>query len=131
MLQARQKGPTQVIDWLRYAVIAAGVLVAVCAYAGWRRNTSPGRVCLAVAVVAELLVIVQAVVVTAKLIGGHHLAEPATFIGYLVTLVIVLPVAWWWSRLEKSKWGAVVVLVCGLVVAVLTVRLDQVWVATA
>ncbi|PRZ43370.1 hypothetical protein CLV47_10255 [Antricoccus suffuscus] len=119
------------VDWLRYALMAGGVLVAISAYFGWRSNTAPGRICLLLSVATEALVLAQTVVVAVKLATGRHVAEPATIIGYLSTLVILLPAAWWWSRLEQSKWGAVVVVVAGLVVAVLTARLQQLWVAPA
>ncbi len=119
------------VDWLRYAMMAGGVLVAFSAYFGWRANTSPGRICLGLVVLTEAFVLAQAVVAAVKMANGHHVAEPATVIGYLMTVVILLPVAWWWCRLEQSKWGAIVVVVAGLVIAVLTVRLQQLWVAPA
>ena len=117
------------VDWLRYAMMAGGVLVALSAYFGWRADTAPGRVCLALLVLTEAFVLAQTVVVAVKMAGGHRIAEPATIIGYLTTVAILLPAAWWWSRLEQSKWGAIVVVVAGLVIAVLAARLQQLWVA--
>ena len=116
------------VDWLRYAMIAGALLIATTAYFGWRSDTGPGRVSLILLAVTEVFVLSQAVVAGVKVAGGHRLAEPATLIGYFATTVILLPAAWWWSRLERSKWGSLVVLVAGLVIAVLTVRLEQLWV---
>lgn len=129
IFQARQKGPTEVVDWLRYAMMGGGVLVALSAYVGWRANSAPGRICLGLVVLTEVLVLAQTVAAAVKMASGHRVAEPATLIGYLTTVVILLPVAWWWSRLEQSKWGAIVVVVAGLVIAVLAARLQQLWVA--
>lgn len=50
-----------------------------------------------------------------------------TFVGYLIAGLVILPAAVWWSVTERSRWGVGVLLAGCLVVAVVIVRLNQVW----
>jgi thiamine transporter ThiT len=59
--------------------------------------------------------------------GGDRPAELATFIGYLVTAALMLPLAVVLSFMERTRWGAVIAGVAALTVAVLVLRLQQTW----
>lgn len=50
-----------------------------------------------------------------------------TFIGYLLTALLIPPLAVIWSIAEKSRWGTSVLVLASLTVAFLVVRLDQIW----
>ena len=50
-----------------------------------------------------------------------------TFVGYLVSIVLVLPFAVAWAASERSRWGTGVLLSGCLTVAVLALRLTQLW----
>ena len=50
-----------------------------------------------------------------------------TFWGYLVTALLLLPVAAAWAFAERTRWSSVVLLVAALTVAVMEWRLVQVW----
>lgn len=115
------------IDWLRYLLIALALLLALVAYVDFRRGRPPGRLAWTLLVATAVAAVAQAVVAGVELAGGHRPAEPATFVGYLATDVIMLPAAAYVARIERSRWGSVAVLVAGLVVAVLQVRLQQLW----
>src|SRR5262249_4384829 len=58
---------------------------------------------------------------------GAHPHEYATFIGYLIVLFLILPLAMLLARLEPTRWGALIVTVAALVVPVLIVRINQLW----
>jgi hypothetical protein len=77
--------------------------------------------------VAQALVMAQVVISIIHLARGQRPHELATFIGYLVAILIILPAAGVLARLEPTRWGSLIATVGGLVVAVLIVRLDQVW----
>lgn len=53
--------------------------------------------------------------------------DGATFVGYLVAVVLVLPFAVSWAASERSRWGTGVLLIGCLTVAVLVLRLQQIW----
>jgi hypothetical protein len=77
----------------------------------------------------ELLLVVQLVAgIAAAGATGRDVAT-ATFVGYLLTAVLILPIAVVWAVAEKSRWGMTVVVLGGLTVAALVLRADQVWTA--
>ena len=54
-------------------------------------------------------------------------AERATFIAYLFTVLVVLPVTIYIAIKEKTQWAMAVVLGGALVVAILIARVQQIW----
>ncbi len=77
--------------------------------------------------VVEALVVAQVVVAVWHLATGGRPRELPTFIGYLVAILVILPLAGLLARLEPTRWGALIATVGCLVVPVLIVRLNQVW----
>jgi hypothetical protein len=77
--------------------------------------------------VLELGAVVALVGGAIALAATERDVESATFVGYLLTMALVLPVAVVWAISEKSRWGMAVVAVGCLTVAALALRADQVW----
>jgi hypothetical protein len=77
--------------------------------------------------VVQALVLAQIVISVVHLAQGQRPQSLVTFIGYLVAIFLILPVAAVLARLEPTHWGSLIATVGCLVVAVLIVRLDQVW----
>ena len=75
----------------------------------------------------EGLLLVQAALALAAIGGGHRPGEYATFLGYLVTSVLMLPAAVGLGLMEKTRWGSVIAGAAAVVAAVVTLRLQQVW----
>lgn len=51
------------------------------------------------------------------------------FIGYVLTALLILPLAVVWAVAEKSRWGTAVLVAACLTLAVMVVRMQQVWTA--
>lgn len=107
-------------------------IVASLVLAGWSllatlRNRPPDRSHLAGLAVVEVALL--ALIGTALLAwsGGDGPAEVGTFVGYLVTLVCLPPLAGVLARMEPTRWGSVIVTVVGLVIPVVVLRLEQTW----
>lgn len=110
--------------WLVVATCAA-----LAAWAGWfvvRDRAVVLRQLWAGAVVEGLLVL-QAVVAGVLLVTGAGDVDGALFWGYVVTQLIVLPIAAAWAFAERTRWSSVVLLVATLTVAFLEYRLLQIW----
>ena len=75
----------------------------------------------------EVALLVQLVVGLAKASEIADGAERATFIAYLFTVLVPVPVALFIAIKEKSQWAMAVVLGGAVVVAILVARLQQVW----
>lgn len=115
------------IGWLATVLIVASLVVAVLAGISALRKRAPFIVTLAIVGLTEVVLLVQAVVAIAVSFNGQTADEPALFFGYLVAVLLVLPVAVLWSRAERNQFGSLVIVVAGLVLAVLVVRLQQIW----
>jgi len=78
----------------------------------------------------EMALLGQSVIALARLPGAAP-AEPVTFIAYAVGILAPLPLGIWVARLERTRWGSIALCFTALVVAVMTLRLDQLWRARA
>jgi hypothetical protein len=78
--------------------------------------------------VAEVALLGQAVLAVVKLAQGER-PDGGTllFVLYLVGSVLLVPIATLWGRADRSRWGSGVMVVGYLVMAVLMVRMQQIW----
>ena len=112
--------------------LATGILVGSLVLAVWAliaalRERWLNRGHLALAALVEVAVLTQVAIALVRMAGGEKAAEPATFIGYLFTVALLLPAATVLAYMEQTRWGSVIMAVAGAVVAVLMLRLQQVW----
>jgi nucleoside recognition membrane protein YjiH len=100
--------------------------------AGWSllttvRNRPPDRTHLVGLAILEVALLILAGWAVAAWAGGEQPAEAGTFLGYLVTLVCLPPLAGVLARMEPTRWGSVIVTVVCLVIPVVVLRLQQTW----
>ncbi len=110
---------------LSTAVVAlsVGTLFLTVYYAIRERLINDGV--LAILGVLEVLLLVQVVVAMAHL--GRLADEKATFAAYALTLPFVPPFTALLAIKEKSRWAMVTIAVGAGAIAVMTVRLGQIW----
>jgi hypothetical protein len=115
------------VDGLATALIVAGLLLAAFSGLMALLNRPPQWAQLIGLGLVEALLLVQAGIAAGRMVAGERPDQMATFIGYLLTVVLIpiLAALLGWS--ERSRWGSVVVAAGGAVVAIMTVRLQQVW----
>ncbi|WP_448061007.1 hypothetical protein [Cellulomonas hominis] len=77
--------------------------------------------------VVEGLLVLQALAAGVLVATGTAPGEPLTFWGYVVTQLVLLPLAAVWAFAERTRWSSVVLLVAALTVAFLQVRLVDTW----
>ena len=116
-----------VLAGLASAVAAVCVVLGVASTVARRRI---GLVHLVAAGVLEAVLLVQAVVAVVALAGGHRLPETATFLGYLVGVLLVPVAGALWARSEPTRWAGTVLAVAALVAGIMVWRLVQLWNAT-
>lgn len=75
----------------------------------------------------EAGLLVQAVVGFVQLFTADRDLPAFTFLGYLLGVLVILPVGFLWAIGEKSRSGTAVLLVAVGVVPVLVLRLEQIW----
>jgi len=112
--------------------VAIAVALAALAVAGWAfaqvvRNKPPSGPLLTGLAVVEVLLVVQTVIAIVLLIGGDRPQSMATFIGYLIGVLVVLPVGTLWALAERSRSSTAVLGVACVTVPVLVLRMYEVW----
>lgn len=115
------------VDGLATAIIV--VALAVAGFSGLMAvlGRPPGAPHLAGLVVVEVVLLVQSVVAIGKMFTGDRPEGMATFVGYLLTAVLIPPLAALFGSAERTRWGSVIVAVACLVIPVMVIRLQQVW----
>jgi hypothetical protein len=112
--------------------LANGIVIGSLVLAAWALLTTAldrpvGRTHLVGLGLIELALVVQVVVAVVKMASGERAEEMATFIGYLIASLLVLPVGAALALIERSRWGSAIVALASLVIPVVIVRMRQVW----
>ncbi|MFC5501252.1 hypothetical protein ACFPJ4_03245 [Lysinimonas soli] len=105
---------------------AAGVLAVVLGLIGRR----PNDVTLGALVLIELLLVAQLVsALVAPGVGNRPTGSVAEFYVYLVTALLIPPLAVFWGLVERTRWSTVVLGVGAFAIAVMVFRMQQIWTA--
>ena len=115
------------IPWLATLVIVLAGVATVWGVTTAVLDKAPGAKQLIFAALVELVAVVQSVIAGARLVLGFRPAELITTIGYLLVIVILIPVAWFWANSERTRYSGVVMAVAALSVLGMTLRLLSLW----
>jgi hypothetical protein len=115
------------IPALATTLIGASLLVGVWAAVAAVRERRVSGAQLVTAAAVEVLLLVQALLALVIWGGNARGVDGVTFAGYLLTSVLLIPVGAFWAIGERSRWGNGVLALTGVVVAVIVLRLRQVW----
>jgi hypothetical protein len=116
-----------VISRLAYAVIALAGVGVLWGLVTAIANKPPGKAQLIYAALVEVVTVVQSLIVGVRLVLGARVTEPATTVGYLIGIVILIPIAWFWANNERTRFSGVVLAVAALAVLAMTLRLLVLW----
>lgn len=116
------------IEWFTITqviiAVAAGLLCIAFGLAGKR----PADLTLGALALVELLLIVQLVVaLVAPAFGNNPTGSVLEFYVYLVSAVLIPPLAGFWALVERNRWSTVVLGVAALAIAVMVYRMGQIW----
>lgn len=112
---------------LAYVVIAVALVSMIWGLITAIADKPPGKAQLLFAAGVEVVVLAQSVIAAVGLIMGFRPAELATTIGYLVGIVVLIPLAWFWANVERTRFSGVVLAVAAAAVAAMTLRLLVLW----
>lgn len=115
------------VDGLTTIIIV--VALGVAAFSGVMAvlNRPPRFPHLAGLALVEAVLLVQAVAAMVRMFSGDRPDQLATFVGYLLTVVLIPPLAALLAWSERTRWGSAIIAGACLVVPVMVVRLQQVW----
>ncbi|MGW0736503.1 hypothetical protein [Streptomyces sp. NPDC002851] len=107
--------------------VAALALAAWCGFAAYRDQPTKDWHFIGMAVVS-LFAVVQLVVGIVQLVRGEQPDKGTTlFVAYLIGAACCIPAAGFMSLAERTRWGSVTVSAGAVVLAVLQVRLYDIW----
>ncbi|NYV76884.1 hypothetical protein [Streptomyces sp. UH6] len=107
--------------------VAALLLAAWCGWAAWRDQPTKDWHFIGMGVVA-LLATAQLVVGIVQLARGEQPEQGTViFVAYLLGAFACVPAAGFMSLAERTRWGSLTVAAGGFVLAVLQVRLYDIW----
>lgn len=110
------------------AIVTVLALAAAlfAAWHTWRGYTFSNPLFYALAAVEAVLVAVTVGGLVALNVSSRHV-NGVLFVSYLVTCLVIPPAALLWGISEKSRWGTGVVAIALFTVAILAIRLQQIW----
>lgn len=112
-----------------FAWTVGGFALLVAAWGAYAclRNQRLGNPLFYATAALEALLAVQLVGGLVALGRTSRSVDTVTFVAYLLTAVLIPPVAVTWSASDRTRWGTAVLALTGLVEVVLTVRLVDIW----
>jgi hypothetical protein len=116
-----------VVDGLATALIVAALVVAAWCAITAVRNKPTGDPHLYGTAIVEVVLLVQVAIAVVKLAGGDRPDEFATFMAYLILVPFVLPIGFFLSLVERTRWGTIILGASALALAILVVRLQDLW----
>jgi hypothetical protein len=116
------------LDWVIITVTVTALLLAAwCGWAAYRDSPTKDWHFGGMAVVT-LATLLQLAVSVAQLARGDRPAHGmAVFLPYLIGAVCAVPAAAVMSLAERTRWGSAIVAAGGVVLAVLELRLHEIW----
>jgi hypothetical protein len=117
------------LDWFYVAQLWIALAIGVITLALGLVGRVPSDWTVGGQAVVELGLLVQLVVSIVLVVEGKHAVnDTAEFFAYLITALIIPLGAVFWALIDrKSKWSTVVLGVSALTIAVMLVRMHQIW----
>jgi hypothetical protein len=119
------------IEWFTWLQAAIGGAAALfCIVSGLLRR-APNDYTVGSLALVELLLIVQLVVaIIAPAVGNQASGNVLEFYIYIVVALLLPPLSVIWALVDRSRWSNVVLGAGAFAVAVMVVRMLQIWTAT-
>lgn len=116
------------VDWFAYLQVGIAVLAGLfCLVVGFV-GRKPDDFSLGAILLIEVLLVIQLVVaIVAPAVGNPPSGNPLEFYTYLVSAIVMLPLAGLWALVERNRWSTVVLGVAGLSAAIMVFRMLQIW----
>ena len=116
------------IEWFSWLQAGVAILAGLFCLIMGAIGKKPNDLTLGAVILVELLLIVQVVVaIIAPFLGNTPTGHPLEFWAYLVSAVLIPPLAAFWGLVERNRWSTVVLGAACLAIAVMVLRMNQIW----
>ncbi|MBD8702217.1 hypothetical protein SOM11_13310 [Frigoribacterium sp. CFBP9039] len=116
------------IEWFTWVqVVVACVAGIVCLVAGFSGRLPNDITVGATALVLVLLLVQLVVAIVAPFAGNDPTGNVVEFYIYLISAILLPPLAVVWALVDRSRWSNVVLAAAVFAVAVMVYRMLQIW----
>ena len=116
------------VEWFAWTQAAVAVLAGVLCLVLGAIGRQPDDFSMGAVLVVEVLLLAQLVVaVIAPAVGNSPSGNPLEFYTYLISAIILLPLAGFWGLVERTRWSTLILGVAALAAAIMIVRMLQIW----
>jgi hypothetical protein len=116
------------IEWFTWAQITVAVVAGLLAVALGLFGRTPNDLTMGATALVTVLLVVQVVVsLLAPAFGNTATGSALEFWVYLVTALIIPPLAIVWGLVDRTRWSTAILGVACLAVAVMLYRMYQIW----
>lgn len=116
------------IEWFTWVQIGVAVVAGLlCVVLGLARRP-PADLTIGATLLVEVLLIAQLIVaIAAPAFGNSPTGSLLEFYLYLISALILPPLAVLWALIERNRWSTVVLGVSSLAIAVMLFRMNEIW----
>ncbi|WP_150308482.1 hypothetical protein [Planctomonas psychrotolerans] len=116
------------IDWFTTAQIAVATLAGLLGVALGLAGRKPNDLTMGATALVEVLLLAQVVVaIVAPLAGNPPTGNLIEYWAYLISAVLVPPLAGFWALVERTRWSTVILGTACLAIAVMLYRMNVIW----
>lgn len=120
------------IEWFAWLQVGLAAVVGVGCIVLGLLGRQPDDFSLGGVLVVEVLLLAQLVVaILAPGFGNVPSGNPLEFYTYLISAILLLPLAGFWGLIERTKWSTVILGVAALSAAIMLYRMLQIWTVQA
>lgn len=115
-----------VIPALAYSTMGAAGLLAIWTGISAGRHRPTGEIQMVLLLALELALLVQTVLALTRL-SGAGIDESVAFAAYSVGVLLPLAGGFYLARIERTRWGSLIVCFAAVVALVMVLRLAHLW----
>jgi hypothetical protein len=120
-----------VIPWLyssQLVIAIAGGIICLLLGMAMRK---PSGLSIGVLALVQIALVAQLIASVALVFSGERAKlDTVEFFAYLIVAIMIPVAAAFWALIERTRWSTVIMGVAALTVAVMLVRMSQIWTGT-
>jgi hypothetical protein len=116
------------IDWLYAAQLWISVCAGLLALAFGLAKRKPSAITIGALAIVQFGLLVQLVAsIVLVILGERAKQDTVEFFAYLIVALMIPLAAAFWALIERTRWSTLVLGAGSLTVAVMLVRMSQIW----
>jgi hypothetical protein len=116
------------IEWFTWSLVVVALVAGILCVVSGLAGKLPADLTMGSAVLVEILLIVQlAIAIVAPLVGNRPTGSLLEFYIYLISAMLIPPLAVVWALVERTRWSTVILGIASLAIAVMVYRMFQIW----